>query len=119
MMAHVPAARRERLLLSLLHLTNRDFVGLARDFVALGFLPEGFGDKKEDMDAFELSLAQVFGGRATGAEFVTDVQANTLKNLNFGTLSAHFAALAVAFPFQVPADYALVIRSLAMLEGKS
>ena len=53
----------------------------------------------------------------TGAAFVTDGQANTLKNLNFGTLSAHFAVLAVEFPFRVPADYALVIRSLAILEG--
>lgn len=102
MMSEVKPYQRYGLLEAVVHLVNRDFEGLAHDYVKLEFLtPE------TDLSPIIPALANVFND-ALGA---------SVAELNFKSITDQLSALMYEYPFRVPAYYALIIRSLVTLEG--
>ena len=102
MMSEVKPYQRYGLLEAIVHLVNRDFEGLAKDYVKLEFLkPE------TDLTPIIPALAEVFSN-ALGA---------SVAELNFKSITDQLSELMYEYPFQVPAYYALIIRSLVTLEG--
>lgn len=102
MMSEVKPYQRYGLIEAVVHLVNRDFGGLARDYVKLEFLtPE------TDLTPIIPALGSVFNN-ALGA---------SVAELNFKSITDQLSALMYEYPFRVPAYYALIIRSLVTLEG--
>ena len=102
MMSEVKPYQRYGLIEAVVHLVNRDFAGLAHDYVNLEFLtPE------TDLTPIIPALANVFND-ALGA---------SVAELNFKSITDQLSALMYEYPFRVPAYYALIIRSLVTLEG--
>ncbi|NEO60946.1 MAG: AarF/ABC1/UbiB kinase family protein [Moorea sp. SIO4G2] len=102
MMSQVKTYQRYGLIEAVVHLVNRDFPGLANDYVKLEFLtPE------TDLTPIIPALAKVFNN-ALGA---------SVAELNFKSITDQLSALMYEYPFRVPAYYALIIRSLVTLEG--
>ncbi len=102
MMSEIKPYQRYGLIEAVVHMVNRDFEGLARDYVKLDFLtPE------TDLVPIVPALAQIFGN-ALGA---------SVAELNFKSITDQLSALMYEYPFRVPAYYALIIRSLVTLEG--
>ncbi|WP_413163630.1 ABC1 kinase family protein [Capilliphycus salinus ALCB114379] len=102
MMSEVKPYQRYGLLEAVVHLVNRDFEGLAHDYVKLEFLtPE------TDLTPIIPALGSVFND-ALGA---------SVAELNFKSITDKLSALMYEYPFRVPAYYALIIRSLVTLEG--
>lgn len=102
MMSHVSSEQRYGLIEAIVHLVNRDFSALSQDYVRLGFLkPE------TDLQKITPALERVFSTSLSGS--VTD--------LDFKGLTDQLSAIMYDYPFQVPAYYALIIRSLVTLEG--
>ncbi|MEM1172993.1 MAG: AarF/ABC1/UbiB kinase family protein [Cyanobacteria bacterium P01_H01_bin.35] len=102
MMSEVKTYQRYGLLEAVVHLVNRDFDALGRDYVKLEFLtPE------TDLTPIIPALAGVFNN-ALGA---------SVAELNFKSITDQLSALMYEYPFRVPAYYALIIRSLVTLEG--
>ncbi|AOY79557.1 AarF/ABC1/UbiB kinase family protein [Moorena producens JHB] len=102
MMSQVKKYQRYGLVEAVVHLVNRDFPGLANDYVKLEFLtPE------TDLTPIIPALAKVFNN-ALGA---------SVAELNFKSITDQLSALMYEYPFRVPAYYALIIRSLVTLEG--
>ncbi|XP_047944209.1 uncharacterized protein slr1919 [Salvia hispanica] len=99
MMGDIPRHYRVGLIRVLVHFVNRDSLGLANDFLSLGFLPEG-------VDVYSVSdaLRTSFGD---GTRLSQDFQGimNQLYDVMYD------------FNFSLPPDYALVIRALGSLEG--
>eukprot|EP00268_Persea_americana_P031556 TRINITY_DN3077_c0_g1_i10.p1 TRINITY_DN3077_c0_g1~~TRINITY_DN3077_c0_g1_i10.p1 ORF type:complete len:372 (-),score=69.34 TRINITY_DN3077_c0_g1_i10:601-1716(-) len=85
-----------------LHLVNRDFDALAKDFVTLGLLPPT-AQKGEVTKA----LTDVFQSAVNKG----------VRNISFGDLSGNLGRTMYRFKFQIPSYFSLVIRSLAVLEG--
>ncbi len=102
MMSTVKPHQRYGLLNAIVHLVNRDFPGLANDYVALGFLSDD-----TDLTPIIPALSQVFA-EAMGA---------SVSELNFKSITDKLSAVMYDYPFRVPAYYALIIRSLVTLEG--
>ncbi len=102
MMSEVKPYQRYGLLEAVVHLVNRDFEGLARDYVKLEFLTPD-----TDLTPIIPALAGVFNN-ALGA---------SVAELNFKSITDELSAVMYEYPFQVPAYYALIIRSLVTLEG--
>jgi hypothetical protein len=84
------------------HLVNRDFAGLAHDYVNLEFLTPD-----TDLTPIIPALANVF----------KDALGASVADLNFKSITDQLSALMYEYPFRVPAYYALIIRSLVTLEG--
>ncbi|MGD1929203.1 MAG: ABC1 kinase family protein [Leptolyngbyaceae cyanobacterium] len=102
MMSEVKPYQRYGLIEAVVHMVNRDFEGLAGDYVKLEFLtPE------TDLTPIIPALTEVFSN-ALGA---------SVAELNFKSITDEFSALMYEYPFRVPAYYALIIRSLVTLEG--
>jgi predicted unusual protein kinase regulating ubiquinone biosynthesis (AarF/ABC1/UbiB family) len=102
MMSTIKPYQRYGLIEAVVHLVNRDFEGLAKDYVNLEFLtPE------TDLTPIIPALANVFGD-ALGA---------SVAELNFKSITDQLSELMYEYPFRVPAYYALIIRSLVTLEG--
>ncbi len=102
MMSEIKPYQRYGLIEAVVHMVNRDFEGLARDYVKLDFLtPE------TDLTPIIPALSQIFGN-ALGA---------SVAELNFKSITDQLSALMYEYPFRVPAYYALIIRSLVTLEG--
>jgi predicted unusual protein kinase regulating ubiquinone biosynthesis (AarF/ABC1/UbiB family) len=102
MMSTVQPQQRYGLINAIVHLVNRDFEGLANDYVELGFLtPE------TDLSPIIPALGQVFA-EAMGA---------SVSELNFKSITDQLSSVMYEYPFRVPAYYALIIRSLLTLEG--
>lgn len=102
MMSEVKPYQRYGLIEAVVHLVNRDFEGLANDYVKLEFLtPE------TNLDPIIPALKSVFDG-ALGA---------SVAALNFKSITDQLSQVMYDFPFRVPAYYALIIRSLVTLEG--
>ncbi|KAE9459118.1 hypothetical protein C3L33_08978, partial [Rhododendron williamsianum] len=99
MMGDIPRHYRVGLIQMLVHFVNRDSLGLANDFLSLGFIPEGV-----DIKAVSDALQSSFGD---GSRQSRDFQAimNQLYDVMY------------EFNFSLPPDYALVIRALGSLEG--
>jgi predicted unusual protein kinase regulating ubiquinone biosynthesis (AarF/ABC1/UbiB family) len=102
MMSQVKPYQRYGLIEAVVHLVNRDFEGLARDYVKLEFLTED-----TDLTPIIPALAGVFNN-ALGA---------SVAELNFKSITDQLSEVMYEYPFRVPAYYALIIRSLVTLEG--
>lgn len=102
MMSEVKPYQRYGLIQAVVHLVNRDFEGLAHDYVNLDFLTSD-----TDLRPIIPALAMVFNN-ALGA---------SVAELNFKSMTDQMSALMYEYPFRVPAYYALIIRSLVTLEG--
>ena len=102
MMSQVKPQQRYGLIEAVVHMVNRDFEGLAGDYVKLEFLTPD-----TDLSPIIPALANVFNN-ALGA---------SVAELNFKSITDEFSALMYEYPFRVPAYYALIIRSLVTLEG--
>ncbi|KAH6790933.1 Protein kinase superfamily protein [Perilla frutescens var. frutescens] len=99
MMGDIPRHYRVGLIRVLVHFVNRDSLGLANDFLSLGFIPEGV-----DVHSVSDALNTSFGD---GTRLSQDFQ---------GIMSQLYDVM-YDFNFSLPPDYALVIRALGSLEG--
>ncbi|MBW4539125.1 MAG: AarF/ABC1/UbiB kinase family protein [Myxacorys chilensis ATA2-1-KO14] len=102
MMSEVKPYQRYGLIEAIVHLVNRDFDGLGRDYVNLEFL-----SPDTDLTPIIPAFAEVFN-EALGA---------SVAEINIKSITDKLSALMYEYPFQVPAYYALIIRSLVTLEG--
>ncbi len=102
MMCQVEAYQRYGLIEAIVHMVNRDFDGLAQDYVNLEFLTPD-----TDLSPIIPALAGVFNN-ALGA---------SVAEMNLKSITDEFSALMYEYPFRVPAYYALIIRSLVTLDG--
>ena len=102
MMSEVKPYQRYGLIEAVVHLVNRDFEGLAHDYVELEFLTPD-----TDLTPIIPALAGVFNN-ALGA---------SVAELNFKSITDQLSEVMYEYPFRVPAYYALIIRSLVTLEG--
>jgi predicted unusual protein kinase regulating ubiquinone biosynthesis (AarF/ABC1/UbiB family) len=102
MMSRIKPYQRYGLIEAVVHLVNRDFEALSRDYVKLDFLTPD-----TNLTPIVPALANVFGN-ALGA---------TVAELNFKSITDQMSAMMYEFPFTVPAYYALIIRSMVTLEG--
>lgn len=102
MMSEVKPAQRYGLIEAVVHLVNRDFEGLARDYVNLEFLTPD-----TDLTPIIPAFASVFNNALGG----------TVAEINIKSITDQLSGLMYEFPFRVPAYYALIIRSLVTLEG--
>ncbi|CAA2974085.1 uncharacterized aarF domain-containing kinase At1g79600, chloroplastic [Olea europaea subsp. europaea] len=99
MMGDIPRHYRVGLIRVLVHFVNRDSLGLANDFLSLGFLPEGV-----DIHAVSDALRASFGD-------------GTRQSQDFQSIMNQLFDVMYEFNFSLPPDYALVIRALGSLEG--
>ena len=97
-------SKEDRLTLTgaVVHLINRDFEALAKDFVALGFLKPG-----TDLAPIVPALEEVLGGTL----------GENVGNFNFKAITDRFSELMYDYPFRVPARFALIIRAVVAQEG--
>ena len=102
MMSEVTRESRTGLIRAVVHLVNRNFAALSRDFVSLGFLTEDV-DLEPIVPAFE----GVFG----------QAMEMGVSRLDFKLVTDDLSGVMYKFPFRVPPYYALIIRSLVTLEG--
>ncbi len=102
MMSEVKPPQRYGLIEAVVHMVNRDFAGLAHDYVKLEFLTPD-----TDLTPIIPALGHVFG-QALGA---------SVAELNFKSITDQLSEVMYEYPFRVPAYYALIIRSLVTLEG--
>ena len=102
MMDQLDASAKETLVDAVVHLVNKDYEDLAKDFVNLGFLTPDV-DIQPIVPALEAVFSQAFG--------------ESVRDFNFGTITDSFSELMYEYPFRVPAKFALIIRSLVTQEG--
>jgi predicted unusual protein kinase regulating ubiquinone biosynthesis (AarF/ABC1/UbiB family) len=102
MMDSISDSDRLTLTGAVVHLINRDFRALAQDFVTLGFL-----NPKADLEPIIPALEEVLGG-ALG---------DNVGSFNFKAITDRFSELMYAYPFRVPARFALIIRAVVSQEG--
>ncbi|MBW4521162.1 MAG: AarF/ABC1/UbiB kinase family protein [Scytolyngbya sp. HA4215-MV1] len=102
MMDQLDESTKETLVDSVVHLINKDYTELAKDFVKLGFLTP-------DIDILPIvpALESVLG----------DVMGESVRDFNFKTITDRFSELMYEYPFRIPAKFALIIRSLVTQEG--
>ncbi|KAB1204767.1 hypothetical protein CJ030_MR8G027386 [Morella rubra] len=99
MMGDIPRHYRVGLIQMLVHFVNRDSLGLAKDFLSLGFIPEGVNIHSVS-DALQASFRD-----------------GTRQSQDFQGIMNQLYDVMYEFNFSLPPDYALVIRSLGSLEG--
>ncbi len=102
MMSEVSAEQRFGLIEAIVHLVNRDFASLSKDYVRLGFLTDDI-----DFSAIVPALSEVFN----------PPEGQSLTQMDFKDMTDQLSQIMYDYPFQVPAYYALIIRSLVTLEG--
>ena len=102
MMDQLDESGKESLVDAVVHLINKDYVELAKDFVKLGFLTP-------DVDILPIvpALESVLG----------DIMGESVRDFNFKTITDQFSKLMYDYPFRIPAKFALIIRSLVTQEG--
>ncbi len=105
MMSQVKPYQRYGLVEAIVHLVNRDFEGLGRDFVKLEFLTPD-----TDLSPIIPAISQVFNSSL-------GVAGTNIADMDFKRVTDQLSGVMYDFPFQVPAYYALILRSLATLEG--
>ncbi|MAR07834.1 MAG: hypothetical protein CL862_12135 [Cyanobium sp. NAT70] len=95
---------RDRLTLTgaVVHLINRDFAALAKDFRSLGFLRPN-----ADLTPIIPALEEVLGGSL----------GDSVGSFNFKAITDRFSELMFDYPFRVPARFALIIRAVVSQEG--
>ena len=102
MMSEVSRESRTGLIQAVVHLVNRNFGRLSKDFVTLGFLAEDV-NLEPIVPAFEKVFSQA-------------LQAG-VNRMDFKAVTDDMSGVMYKFPFRVPPYYALIIRSLVTLEG--
>ncbi|KAG9440981.1 hypothetical protein H6P81_021146 [Aristolochia fimbriata] len=102
MMSETPEEARYAIIGHVVHMVNRDYEAMARDYYALDFL-------SPDVDVSPIVPAL--------RNFFDDALNSTVSELNFKTLVDGLGAVLYQYPFTVPAYYALILRSLTVLEG--
>ena len=102
MMSEVSREARTGLIQAVVHLVNRDFASLSKDFVSLGFL-----DEEVDLEPIVPAFETVFGQALEMG----------VSRMDFKAVTDDLSGVMYRFPFRVPPYYALIIRSLVTLEG--
>ncbi len=102
MMSEVSRESRTGLIQAVVHLVNRNFSKLSKDFVSLGFLAEDV-DLSPIVPAFETVFGQALE--------------MGVSRMDFKAVTDDLSGVMYRFPFRVPPYYALIIRSLVTLEG--
>lgn len=102
MMSEVKRSARTGLIQAVVHLVNKDFDQLAKDFVRLEFLTQ-----EVDLKPIVPAFAKVFSRALEGG----------VSRMDFKAVTDDLSGVMYRFPFQVPPYYALIIRSLLTLEG--
>lgn len=87
---------------AVVHAVNEDYVGMAEDFIDLGFLAPG-----TDTTPIVPALSKIW----------TDSRGQSLSTFNFRTVTQKFNELVYQYPIRIPERYSLVIRSLLTQEG--
>jgi predicted unusual protein kinase regulating ubiquinone biosynthesis (AarF/ABC1/UbiB family) len=86
---------KEVLIDAVVHAVNKDYEGMADDFVRLGFLAPG-SDLRPLVPALERIWADSLGA--------------SMGDFNFRSVTARFNELVYQYPIRVPERYSLVIR---------
>jgi len=102
MMSEVKPPQRYGLIEAIVHVVNRDFEGLAHDYVKLDFL-----SPDTDLTPIIPAFAKVFA----------NAQGASVAEFNIKSITDDLSELMYEYPFRVPPYYALIIRSLVTLEG--
>ncbi|KAK9064000.1 hypothetical protein SSX86_017872 [Deinandra increscens subsp. villosa] len=102
MMSETPEEARFAIIGHVVHMVNRDYEAMARDYYDLDFLAP-------DVDVTPIVPAL--------RNFFDDALNSTVSELNFKTIVDGLGAVLYEYPFNVPAYYALILRSLTVLEG--
>ncbi|WP_320677083.1 AarF/ABC1/UbiB kinase family protein [Prochlorococcus sp. MIT 1300] len=102
MMDSISNKDRITLTSAVVHLINKDFYSLAKDFQSLGFLtPE------QELEPIAPVLEEVLGGSL----------GESVESFNFKSITDKFSELMFDYPFRVPARFALIIRAVVSQEG--
>jgi predicted unusual protein kinase regulating ubiquinone biosynthesis (AarF/ABC1/UbiB family) len=102
MMDQLTQHTKETIAGSVVHLINKDYLSLTDDFVKLGFLTPDI-DISPIIPALERVLGNAIG--------------ENVGNFNFKTVTDEFSELMFQYPFRIPAQFSLIIRSLVTQEG--
>ncbi|WP_233838593.1 ABC1 kinase family protein [Thermosynechococcus sichuanensis] len=102
MMSEIAPEQRYGLLNAIVHIVNREYESLAYDYVHLGFLTPD-----TDLEPIIPALALVF----------EDALGASVSELNIQRIFDRLSEVMYEYPFQVPAYYALIVRSLLTMEG--
>lgn len=102
MMDQLTQHTKETIAGSVVHLINKDYLSLTDDFVKLGFLTPDI-DISPIIPALERVLGNALG--------------ESVGNFNFKTVTDEFSELMFQYPFRIPAQFSLIIRSLVTQEG--
>ncbi len=102
MMDQLHETTKETLVDALVHVVNKEYDELAKDFVNLGFLTPDT-DIRPIIPALELVLENAIG--------------KNVGEFNLKTITDHFSELMYEYPFRIPAQFALIIRSVVTQEG--
>ncbi len=102
MMSTVTNNSRTGLIQAVVHLVNRNFDKLSKDFVELGFL-----DTTVNLEPIVPAFEKVFDQALNEG----------VNSMDFKSVTDDMSSLMYKFPFKLPPYYALIIRSLITLEG--
>ncbi|PNW84782.1 hypothetical protein CHLRE_03g158500v5 [Chlamydomonas reinhardtii] len=102
MMSEAPQYARYAIMAHVVHLVNRDYEAMCKDYYTLQFM-----DPSVDTTPIAPALAAFFD----------DVLDSSVSTLNFKAIVDGLGEVLFQYPFRVPAYYALILRSLTVLEG--
>lgn len=100
--AELSQSNKEILIDAVVHAVNKDYPGMAGDFIKLGFLAKG-----TDVAPLVPALEKIWA----------DSLGQSLADFNFRTVTSKFNELVYQYPIRIPERYSLVIRSLLTQEG--
>ncbi|PRW32613.1 putative aarF domain-containing kinase chloroplastic isoform A [Chlorella sorokiniana] len=100
--AELSQRNKEILIDAVVHAVNKDYPGMAEDFIKLGFLAKG-----TNVDPLVPALEKIWA----------DSMGQSLADFNFRTVTSKFNELVYQYPIRIPERYSLVIRSLLTQEG--
>nr|WP_026101159.1 AarF/ABC1/UbiB kinase family protein [Synechococcus sp. PCC 7336] len=102
MMDQLSQDKKERLVGALVHMVNQDYESLVEDFLYLQFISDSV-DTAPIVPAMQVLM--------------DDILNEKVGDFNFKTATDRFSQLVYEYPFRVPPNFALIIRSLVTLEG--
>jgi len=103
MMSEAPENARYAIIAHIVHLVNRDYLAMCYDYYTLDFM-----DPSVDTTPIAPALAEFFDSVLSDS---------TVNRLNFKSLVDGLGGVLFQYPFRVPPYYALILRSLTVLEG--
>eukprot|EP00887_Chlorella_sp_A99_P005852 scaffold1.g5852.t1 len=93
--AELSQRNKEVLIDAVVHAVNKDYEGMAGDFIKLGFLTPG-----TDVEPLVPALEKIWA----------DSMGRSMSDFNFRTVTSKFNELVYQYPIRIPERYALVIR---------